>query len=45
MTTTTSLTSRIAPALLLAATVGVAGVAGVAAAQPAAAVPGVVTPK
>ena len=42
MSPTTSLTSRIAPALLLAATVGVGGVA---AAQPAAAVPGVVTPQ
>ena len=42
MTPTPSLTSRIAPALLLAATVGVGGVA---AAQPAAAVPGVVTPQ
>ena len=41
MSPTTSLTSRIAPALLLAATVGVGGVA---AAQPAAAVPGVATP-
>ena len=42
MTPTTPLTSRIAPALLLAATMGVGGVA---AAQPAAAVSGVVTPQ
>ena len=42
MTPTSFLTSRIAPALLLAATIGVGAVA---AAQPAAAVPGVVTPQ